>query len=102
VPPAVVLDKLHYSPFAAGTLHTLLGARHVDTLFITGAETDVCVLATVLSAVDRAYRTIVVSDAICSSADAHHDALLRLYHQRFTDQVETVEAEVVLSQWRKA
>jgi nicotinamidase-related amidase len=101
VPPASVIDKAHYSPFTEPNLVALLNSRQVDTLVITGAETDVCVLATVLGAVDLGYRTIIVSDAICSSADAHHDALLQLYHQRFTDQVETADAEHVLSQWTR-
>ena len=39
----------------------------------SGSETDVCVLATVLDAVDIGYRVIVVRDAICSSSDEGHD-----------------------------
>jgi hypothetical protein len=42
---------------------------------------------------------IVVRDAICSSSDEGHDALLRVYHQRFSLQVETADAEAVLSRW---
>jgi len=99
VPPATVVDKMHYSPFTEPKLIKLLLKRRVETLVITGAETDVCVLATVLGAVDRGFRTIVVSDAICSSSDEGHAALMLLYHQRFTEQVETADAETVLSQW---
>jgi nicotinamidase-related amidase len=101
VPPATIVDKMHYSPFTEPRLATLLASRKVDTLVITGAETDVCVLATVLGAVDRGFRTIVVTDAICSSSDDGHDALMQIYHQRFTEQVETADAEIVLSQWPK-
>ena len=42
---------------------------------ITGAETDVCVLATVLGAVDYGYRVVLVTDAVCSHSDTGHDAL---------------------------
>jgi nicotinamidase-related amidase len=59
----------------------------------------VCVLATVLGAIDYGYRVFLVTDALCSSSDATHDALLTLYHQRFAQQVETVETETVLSNW---
>ena len=36
-----------------------------------------CVLATVIGAVDHGYRVIVVvTDAVCSSSDEGHDAML--------------------------
>lgn len=52
-------------------------------LIISGSETYVCVAATVLGAVDLGYRVILARDAVCSSSDAGHDALLKVYHQRF-------------------
>jgi nicotinamidase-related amidase len=67
---------------------------------ITGGETDICVLATVLGAIDRGFRTIIVTDAICSSADQTHDALMELYHSRFSEQVEIAEMREVLDGWR--
>jgi nicotinamidase-related amidase len=67
---------------------------------ISGSETDVCVLATLLSAVDLACRVIVVRDAMCSSSDEGHDMLMRLYHTRFSEQIETADAEAVLSRWQ--
>ncbi len=50
-------------------------------------------LATVLGAVDLGYRVIVVRDAICSSSDEGHDALLKVYHRRYSEQIETASAE---------
>jgi nicotinamidase-related amidase len=67
---------------------------------VSGGETDVCVIATVLGAIDCGYRVIVVTDGLCSSSDAAHDAALRIYHERFTEQVETVCAETILREWR--
>jgi len=52
-----------------------------------------------LGAIDFGYRVVLVTDALCSSSDATHDALLTVYHQRFAQQVETVEMETVLSNW---
>ena len=49
VPPAVVVDKMLYSAFAHGELAARLQAEQVDTLIVTGSETDVCVLASVLA-----------------------------------------------------
>ena len=48
VPPATILDKPVYSAFAGHKLRELVSERGIDTLLITGSETDMCVLATVL------------------------------------------------------
>ena len=47
-PPAEIVDKRFYSPFSEPRLPDLLRRRRTDALVITGAETDVCVLAAVL------------------------------------------------------
>jgi nicotinamidase-related amidase len=98
-PPATVIDKTRYSAFAEPQLLQHLRERGADGLIVTGSETDVCVLATVLGAVDLGYRVIVVRDAICSSSDEGHDALLRVYHRRYSEQIETADAEEVLRRW---
>jgi nicotinamidase-related amidase len=99
-PPAVIIDKHStYSPWIKPDLQNELEKRKADTLVVTGAETDVCVLASVLGAIDRGYRVILVTDAICSSADETHDALITLYTNRYGQQVETVDAEDLLRQW---
>lgn len=102
VPPAAVIDKRFYSPFSEPGLQRLLGERHADTLVITGAETDVCVLAAVMDAVDLGYRVVLAEDALCSSADPTHDALMTLYRNRFSEQIETVASEMILHAWHGA
>ena len=97
--PAAIIDKTRYSAFTEPHLHAHLMERKADGVIVTGSETDVCVLATVLGAVDLGYRVIVVRDAICSSSDEGHDALLRVYHGRYTEQIETADAESVLRRW---
>ncbi|MDB5570659.1 MAG: cysteine hydrolase [Hyphomicrobiales bacterium] len=98
-PPAQVVDKSVYSGFAQGALPALLRARGADALIVTGAETDVCVLATVMGAIDHGYRVVLATDAVCSSSDACHDALLTVYRNRFAVQIETADVETVLSAW---
>jgi len=98
-PPATVIDKPVYSAFAGHKLADLLKERQADTLVVTGSETDVCVLATVLGAVDHGYRVVIVADGLCSSSDEGHDSLLSLYSKRFSQQIETVDSETVLSAW---
>lgn len=100
VPPAEVIDKRVYSPWLEPALGQSLNRRDADTVVITGGETDVCVLATVLGAVDRGYRIVVVHDGLCSSSDETHDALMTLYHERYGHQVEVAYADEVLAVWR--
>lgn len=98
VPPGLIYDKHAYSPWL-GDLNLILCERHADTLLVTGGETEVCVLATVLGGVDHGYRTIVVTDALCSTADETHDAAIDLYHRRYGMQVETATTAEVLAAW---
>jgi len=97
VPPARVIDKAGYSAFSNPKLVEDLRTLHADTLVITGGETDVCVLATVMSAADFGYRVVLVSDAVCSSSDEGHDSLVALYENRFSYQMETVDVEDILN-----
>lgn len=99
VPPATVIDKKFYGPWIDTDLHALLQSRHVNTIVITGCETDICVMAAMIGAVDLGYRVIIVTDAICSSSDRTHDAMLHICHERFAVQVEPVDTATVLKNW---
>lgn len=101
-PPAAVIDKPGYSAFVGSPLAPFLREKGVDTVVVTGAETDVCVLATVLDAVDLGFRVVIVEDALCSSSDAGHDALMTMYRNRFAEQIELVRAEELPELWREA
>jgi nicotinamidase-related amidase len=98
-PPATVINKTRYSGFAGTELLSHLQAREADGLIVTGSETDVCVLATVLGAVDLGYRVILVRDAVCSSSDEGHDALMQIYHRRYTEQIEVADASAIMARW---
>jgi nicotinamidase-related amidase len=98
-PPAEIVDKPVYSPWLGSDLNARLRSRNADTLVVTGGETDVCVLSTVLGAVDFGYRTIIVQDALCSSSDEQHDALLDLYSNRYGQHIETVTTAEILERW---
>jgi nicotinamidase-related amidase len=99
VPPARIVDKHFYSPFAEPELHRLLQDCGVDAVVISGGETDVCVLAAVLNAVDLGYRVVVASDAVCSVSDEAHDNLIRLFSERFEQQIEVASSEAILAAW---
>jgi len=96
-PPAKVIDKPVYSPWYGRRLRALLQEDSCDTVIISGGETDVCVLSTVLGAIDWGYRAILVGDAVCSVSDEAHDAILKLFNSRYSQHVETASTEEVLS-----
>lgn len=80
----------------------LLSSAGIDTLVVTGGETDVCVLATVMGAIDRGYRVVLPSDAIYGSADETHDAMSSIYRSRFGQQLTVCTTQDVLDHWREA
>jgi nicotinamidase-related amidase len=94
-----VIDKGRYSAFVASPQQSVLKEFDATTLVVSGAETDICVLSTVLNGVDLGYRIIVAADAICGSADTTHDALMTLYSRRFSEQIELVDTESILGNW---
>jgi hypothetical protein len=47
----------------------------------------------------RACNTREVSNALCSSSHATHDALLTLYRTRFSQQIETASSETIDPCW---
>ncbi|CDZ45157.1 cysteine hydrolase family protein [Neorhizobium galegae] len=96
VPPAGIFDKMTYSPWVSGELHRMLLKKRIETVVLTGGETDVCVLATALGAIDLGYRVVVLKDAVCSGADDTHDASLELLGDRFSVQLRLTTTEEFL------
>jgi nicotinamidase-related amidase len=99
VPPAHLCDKAVYSAFGNLKLAPWLRSQGADTLIVSGGETDVCVLATVMSALDLGFHVVLPTDALCSVSDKTHDALLLLYRERFSQQIATATTEEVLQAW---
>ena len=100
VPPATQIDKRTYSPWTGTDLLQFLLSRNIDSVVISGGETDVCVLATVFGAIDAGFRVIVAADALCSSVDDTHDAIIDFYHERLREQIEVAEVAEIREAWR--
>lgn len=96
-PPGKVFDKPAYSPWLDGRLHQFLQSEGVGTLVVSGGETDVCVLATVITGIDLGYRVIVLKDAVCSSSDPTYDASLYVLGSRFSVQADMASVEEFLA-----
>jgi nicotinamidase-related amidase len=97
VPPARIFDKMTYSPWVDGRLNAHLQQEGVEAIVVTGGETHVCVLSTVLGGIDLGFRSIVLSDAVCSGADETHDAAVDLLGDRFSVQLDLMKTEEFLS-----
>ena len=93
------MDKAYYSPFKEEAFLRTLARLKADALLISGGETDVCVLAAVMDAVDAGYRVVLAEDALCSVSDKSHDAMLRHFGARFSQQIEVASTEEILAGW---
>lgn len=100
VPPARLFQKKIYSPWLGGELHATLQQEDVERLVISGGETDVCVMATALGAIDLGYHVTLVADATCSGTDETHDATLKVLRDRFSTQLEVVSTRDFLTSIR--
>lgn len=91
-----VIEKSTYSAFAAPAFVSALHRMRPRALAVCGAETDVCVLATVQDAVDRGIPVAVLED-LCASADpAGHRAALTIW-RRLPQQVRVLRWDEFLA-----
>ena len=98
-PPAAIADKTTYSVFNDGPAAVHLARATADTLVFSGVETDVCVLASVIDAVDRGYRVVVAGDAVASASEDGHEAVMRHVYGRLDAQVEIATVADIIAAW---
>jgi len=95
--PENVYDKWGHDAFDAEPFAERIRRDAPGAIILTGIETDVCVLATAMSAVDLGYRTIIATDAVASSTPPSHDACLTHVYPRFDQQIELVTVDEILA-----
>lgn len=71
-----VIVKRRYSGFFGTDLEILLRGLSVDTLYITGAATDVCVYLTAMDAHQFDFKVRIPRDCVSGTSQAAHDAAL--------------------------
>ncbi len=64
-----LISKRRYSAFFGTDLEILLKGLHVDTLYMMGGLTDVCIHYTAVDAHQNDYYIRVVKDAVADSRD---------------------------------
>lgn len=97
---SVVTTKKRYDCFAATDLDHALKAIGANTLFLTGVNTNSCVLATTVASNTRDYAAIVVEDCVDTMDPALHEAALSVIRQAFgwvatTDEIVAALDEVL-------
>lgn len=81
---SIVDTKKRYDCFLGTDLGFLLGVADVDTLLLTGVNTNSCVLTTAIVGSTRDYSVVVISDCVDSMDGPYfHDAALRCIEQAF-------------------
>jgi len=91
----IVDAKKRYDCFTATDLELSLRAHGVDTVLITGVNTNSCVMATSTAACCRDFAVVVVSDCVDTMDGPElHDAALRVIGRAF-GQVMTADEALV-------
>ena len=90
-------DKTTYDAFASGSFRSSIERAKPSALIFSGIETDVCVLATVLTALDLGFRTIIAEDAVTSSDLDSHNACFEFLFPRYSQQIEIATVAEILS-----
>ena len=92
------ITKRRYSAFFGTDLEILLKGLHVDTLYLIGGLTDVCIHYTAVDAHQHDYHIKVVTDAVAgSSPRAHEYALEAIKYLQRDALITTLEIEKTFS-----
>lgn len=97
--PERIYDKWTHDAFDSPAFMTALAERAPSAVIFCGIETDACVLASVLSAVDLGYRVIIAPETVASSDEESHRACIQNIYPRFDQQIELVPLDDLLAEW---
>lgn len=92
-----LISKRRYSAFFGTDLEILLKGLHVDTLYLIGGLTDVCIHYTAVDAHQHDYHIRVVADAVAgSSLEAHNYALKAMQYLQRDALITVADVESAL------
>ena len=86
-PDDLLAEKTAFSAFFPGRcpLPSLLDARGITTVLVTGTVTNVCCESSARDASTLGYRVIMVADACAAMRDQDHNAALHTIYRSFGD-----------------
>ena len=96
------ISKRRYSAFFGTDLEILLKGLGIDTLYLIGGLTDVCIHYTAVDAHQHDYHIRVVTDAVAgSSQEAHESALRAIRYLQRNALITTADVESALTVRRR-
>ena len=75
-PGDVVITKHRYSAFYGTKLEVVLRSRGIQTLILTGVQTNICVESTAREGMMRDFYVVIPSDCVATSSQADQEASL--------------------------
>ena len=97
---AQIFDKSTFSAFGNEKLVAALQSAGIETLILSGVETDACVWATALDAVDAGLFVVLAKDALTSFSLEAHQAMLEVIAPRFAPQVAIMNHAELEAAWK--
>ena len=97
--PGSHIDKFGHSCFDSKAMLPALQKLGATGIIVTGVETDVCVLATVLDAIDLGLRVVIVEDGVASSSPEGHVAAMNAIYPRYDQQIEILNTDELIAIW---
>jgi nicotinamidase-related amidase len=97
--PHQQFEKEGFSAFSGPSFAGIVQDLGAATLVLSGVETDVCVLATALEAIERGLRVVVAADAVTSSSPAGHRATLDHVLPRFEPMLDLAPSADIIAAW---
>jgi nicotinamidase-related amidase len=93
-----VINKRRYSAFVGTDLDLILRDNHIDTLFLTGTKTNVCIRATAQDGFEHNYHVIVPRECVSTDKIHLHEANLEDIGKYLGRVVSLAEAIELLAQ----
>ena len=97
-----VITKRRYSAFMGTDLDLILRDNHIDTLYLCGTKTNVCIRATAQDGFSRNYRVIVPRECVATDRQHLHDANLEDIDRYLGSVVSVEEALQMMETTQKA
>ncbi len=98
-PASAQIDKPGFSSFSTPDFAAALARLKAGALVLSGVETDACVFATAIDAIDRGHRVVIATDAVTSFSLAAHQAALDHILPRYAPLIDLAPTSDILAAW---